>query len=135
MSGRIFVTGGAGFIGSHTCKLLAARGVEPVVYDNLVTGHRDAVRWGPFIEGDILDSDRLGQALRDWRRRTSSVRLASRSSMTSPTQTMGMSPASIKLYFPEMPGGYNLANYKGSTPPLGLAQLDIIISDLPDCQG
>ena len=67
MSGRIFVTGGAGFIGSHTCKLLAARGVEPVVYDNLVTGHRDAVRWGPFIEGDILDSDRLGQALRDWR--------------------------------------------------------------------
>ncbi|MGH6683097.1 MAG: NAD-dependent epimerase/dehydratase family protein, partial [Pseudolabrys sp.] len=33
--GRVLVTGGAGFIGSHTCKLLAAAGIEPIVYDNL----------------------------------------------------------------------------------------------------
>lgn len=34
-----------------------------MVYDNLVTGHRDAVRWGPFVEGDVLDTDRLAHAL------------------------------------------------------------------------
>jgi UDP-arabinose 4-epimerase len=42
--GSVLVTGGAGFIGSHTCKLLAAAGFEPIVYDNLTTGHRSDVR-------------------------------------------------------------------------------------------
>ena len=60
---RILVTGGAGFIGSHTCKLLAARGFEPVAYDNLSTGHRDAVRWGPLVEADLLDTGALRQAM------------------------------------------------------------------------
>ncbi|WP_163268957.1 UDP-glucose 4-epimerase GalE [Chelativorans alearense] len=55
----VLVTGGAGYIGSHTCKALAAHGIEPVTYDNLVSGHRDAVRWGPFVEGDILDGGSL----------------------------------------------------------------------------
>ena len=66
MTRRAFVTGGAGYIGSHTCKLLAAYGIEPVVYDNFITGHRDAVRWGPCIEGDVLDTDRLANALTTW---------------------------------------------------------------------
>ena len=44
----ILVTGGAGFIGSHACKEIAAAGFLPVTIDNLSTGHRDAVRWGPF---------------------------------------------------------------------------------------
>ena len=52
---RILVTGGAGYIGGHTAKLLRTEGIEPVVYDNLTTGNRSAVRWGPFVEGDILD--------------------------------------------------------------------------------
>ena len=56
---RILVTGGAGYIGSHTAKLLCSEGIEPVVYDNLTTGNRSAVRWGPFVEGDILDGARL----------------------------------------------------------------------------
>jgi UDP-arabinose 4-epimerase len=56
---KILVTGGAGYIGSHACKALAKAGHAPVVYDNLSTGHRDAVRWGPLEIGDILDSDRL----------------------------------------------------------------------------
>ncbi|KGD96648.1 MULTISPECIES: UDP-glucose 4-epimerase GalE [Rhizobium/Agrobacterium group] len=56
---RVLVTGGAGFIGSHTAKLLRLEGIEPIVYDNLTTGNRSSVRWGPFIEGDILDSDGL----------------------------------------------------------------------------
>lgn len=56
---KVIVTGGAGFIGSHTAKFLAGQGFQPVVYDNLSTGHRAAVRWGDFIEGDILDTCKL----------------------------------------------------------------------------
>lgn len=52
---KILVTGGAGFIGSHVCKALAAKGIEPVVYDNLARGNRWAVKWGPLEEGDIAD--------------------------------------------------------------------------------
>lgn len=59
----ILVTGGAGYIGSHTCKLLAARGFKPVVFDNLVHGHREFVKWGPFERGDLADSERLDEAL------------------------------------------------------------------------
>jgi UDP-arabinose 4-epimerase len=52
---RVLVTGGAGYIGSHTAKALAEAGYEPVVIDNLSAGRRNAVRWGPFEEGDISD--------------------------------------------------------------------------------
>ena len=64
--GCVLVTGGAGYIGSHTCKLLAAAGIEPIVYDNLVTGHRDAVRWGPFVHGDILDTELLSRTIEEY---------------------------------------------------------------------
>ncbi len=63
---RIFVTGGAGYIGSHTCKLLAHSGYEPVCYDNLSTGHADFVKWGPFEHGDLLDCDKLKKALKSY---------------------------------------------------------------------
>lgn len=56
---RILVTGGAGYIGSHACKALAAAGHEPIVYDNLLYGHEDNVKWGPFEQGDVRDADRL----------------------------------------------------------------------------
>ncbi|MBI1784944.1 UDP-glucose 4-epimerase GalE [Candidatus Sumerlaeota bacterium] len=59
MNKTILVTGGAGYIGSHTCKLLAKRGYAPVVFDNLVYGHRDFVKWGYLEEGDLLDEARL----------------------------------------------------------------------------
>ena len=52
----ILVTGGAGYIGSHAAKALAAAGFRPVVLDNLSRGHTHAVRWGPFISADIADS-------------------------------------------------------------------------------
>lgn len=55
MTGPVLVAGGAGYIGSHTCKLLAQAGREPVVLDDLSTGHRWAVKFGPFYEGDIAD--------------------------------------------------------------------------------
>jgi UDP-glucose-4-epimerase GalE len=57
--GTILVTGGAGYIGSHACKALAAAGYNPVTYDNFSTGNRWAVRWGPLEIGDILDVTRL----------------------------------------------------------------------------
>ena len=63
MSQSILVTGGAGYVGSHACKALAGAGYRPVVYDNLSRGHREAVRWGPFVEGDLHDGARLAAAL------------------------------------------------------------------------
>ncbi len=60
---KILVTGGAGYIGSHTCKALAATGLIPVTYDNLSTGHRDFVKWGPLEYGDIRDGHRLRQVI------------------------------------------------------------------------
>lgn len=62
---NVLIVGGAGFIGSHTAKLLAGQGYAPVVYDNLSTGHRDAVRWGALVEGDILDTERLVGAIEE----------------------------------------------------------------------
>jgi UDP-glucose-4-epimerase GalE len=59
MSKAVLVTGGAGYIGSQTCKLLAQSGFLPVTYDNLVYGHRHAVKWGPFVEGDLADKELL----------------------------------------------------------------------------
>ena len=50
----ILVTGGAGFIGSHTSKALATHGFHPIAFDNLSRGHRETVQWGPFVQGDIL---------------------------------------------------------------------------------
>lgn len=60
---KILVVGGAGYIGSHACKALAAAGHQPVVYDNLSTGHADFVKWGPLEVGDIRDADRLGDVM------------------------------------------------------------------------
>ncbi|HZL84771.1 MAG TPA: UDP-glucose 4-epimerase GalE [Candidatus Krumholzibacteria bacterium] len=62
---HVLVTGGAGYIGSHTCKILAQRGFTPVVLDNLVHGHRANVRWGPFFLGDVADTELVGRIVRE----------------------------------------------------------------------
>jgi UDP-arabinose 4-epimerase len=59
----VLVTGGAGYIGSHTCKALACAGYLPVTYDNLVHGHDWAVKWGPLEQGDIGDRARLDEVI------------------------------------------------------------------------
>lgn len=64
---RILVTGGAGYIGSHACKALAHAGHQPIVRDNLSTGHREAVRWGPLVVGDIRDEVSLDEAFTEHR--------------------------------------------------------------------
>jgi UDP-glucose 4-epimerase len=55
----ILVTGGAGYIGSHVVKELLKKGHRPIVYDNLQTGHRKAVKGVPLIEGDLNDQSRV----------------------------------------------------------------------------
>ncbi len=62
---RVLVTGGAGYIGSHTAKALAEAGHGPIVLDDLSTGHRSAVKWGPFIEGDLGDRELVDKIIRD----------------------------------------------------------------------
>lgn len=59
---RILITGGAGYVGSHCVKALYAAGHECIVFDNLIFGHREFVRWGELIEGDIRDSAALDAA-------------------------------------------------------------------------
>src|SRR5579871_5041882 len=61
----ILVTGGAGYIGSHTAKALAQAGFQPIVIDSLERGHREAVQWGPFIQADIGDRAALEKLFRE----------------------------------------------------------------------
>ena len=63
MSKTVFVTGGAGYVGSHCAKAFAEAGWTVITYDNLSRGHRDLVKWGELIEGDILDRDHLTETL------------------------------------------------------------------------
>ncbi len=55
----IFLAGGAGYIGSHTNKLLNKLGYQTVVFDSLVYGHREFVKWGEFILGDLANREQL----------------------------------------------------------------------------
>tara|TARA_R110000764_G_scaffold4101_6_gene16988 strand:+ start:7035 stop:8021 length:987 start_codon:yes stop_codon:yes gene_type:complete len=58
---HVLVTGGAGYIGAHACKAVRRAGYVPVTFDNLVTGWQDAVKFGPFERGDLLDRARLDE--------------------------------------------------------------------------
>ncbi len=60
---KVLVTGGAGYIGSHTAKALAAAGHEPLVLDNFSSGHRWAVKWGKLLEWDLAAAQMLPQFL------------------------------------------------------------------------
>ena len=63
----VLVTGGAGYIGSHCCKALSQAGWHVVTFDNLSCGWRDLIRWGPLIEGDLLDPAAVRRAFDDAR--------------------------------------------------------------------
>lgn len=67
MPETVLIVGGAGFIGSHVCKALARVGARPVVYDSLVTGHPESVRWGPLEVGGLDDPIALEAAFRKHR--------------------------------------------------------------------
>ncbi len=63
MPEAVLVAGGAGYIGSHTAKLLHLRGYHPVVVDSLVRGHRWAARWGTFVQADLADKETVKRVL------------------------------------------------------------------------
>jgi UDP-arabinose 4-epimerase len=64
MTKAVLVAGGAGYVGAHTCKSLARAGFLPVVLDNLSTGHRDFVRWGPLVQADLHDTSTITDTIR-----------------------------------------------------------------------
>ena len=64
---NVLVTGGAGYIGSHTCKILSQQGFHPIVFDNLSSGHAWAAKWGPLEKGDILDRTALDRVIEKYR--------------------------------------------------------------------
>jgi UDP-glucose-4-epimerase GalE len=93
----VLVTGGAGYIGSHTCKALAREGFAPVAFDNLSRGHRDLVKWGQLIEGDLRDTALLREALR-WLKPAAVIHFAA-------FAYVGESVADPALYFDNNVGG------------------------------
>lgn len=62
----VLLTGGAGYVGSHTAKALAGAGFVPVVFDNFSNGHRSAVKWGPLVVGDLADGRLLREVIRKY---------------------------------------------------------------------
>ena len=64
MTQAVLVAGGAGYVGAHTCKSLARAGFLPVVLDNLSTGHREFVRWGPLVQADLHDTATITETIR-----------------------------------------------------------------------
>ena len=64
MTKAVLVAGGAGYVGAHTCKSLARAGFLPVVLDNLSTGHREFVRWGPLVQADLHDTSTITDTIR-----------------------------------------------------------------------
>jgi UDP-glucose-4-epimerase GalE len=66
MTGNILIVGGAGYIGSHMCKDLSKAGYQPIVLDNLVCGHEQAVKWGPFFKGSMSDAGLLSKVFTDY---------------------------------------------------------------------
>ena len=67
MAEHVLVAGGAGYVGAHACKALARAGYVPVTFDNLATGWEAAVKFGPFVRGDLMDRASIDAAMAQWR--------------------------------------------------------------------
>jgi UDP-glucose 4-epimerase len=59
MNKNVLVVGGAGYIGSHVAKELFKKGYYPIIYDNLINGHREFAKWGAFIKADLSNKTTL----------------------------------------------------------------------------
>jgi UDP-arabinose 4-epimerase len=73
----ILVVGGAGYIGSHVCKMIAENGGRPITLDNLSSGHKHAVQWGPIETVDLRDRPALDAAFARWPDLSAVIHLAS----------------------------------------------------------
>lgn len=67
MADTVLVTGGAGYIGAHACKVLKAAGFTPVTFDNLSTGWEEAVKFGPLVRGELMNRTDIDAAFATWR--------------------------------------------------------------------
>ena len=63
--GSVLICGGAGYIGSHVNKYLNNFGIKTVVFDNLVYGHKEAVKWGEFVQGDLSNSEAINKVFEE----------------------------------------------------------------------
>lgn len=95
---NILVTGGAGYIGSQVCKELYKKNFCPITYDNLSTGKRISVKWGPFIKGDIRDKKKLKLVLKKYK----------------PYIVMHLAALSSVEESQQLPKKYYSVNYNGS---------------------
>lgn len=64
---RVLVTGGAGYIGSHTVKLLLRQGFDPVIFDNLSQGHQELILGRHFIQADLQDKKKIEEVIQDYK--------------------------------------------------------------------
>ena len=64
---NVLVTGGAGYIGSHTCKVLKSNNFNPVTYDNLSSGRKDFVKWGPLVIGELNDKNKIIKTIKKYK--------------------------------------------------------------------
>lgn len=64
---NVLVVGGAGYIGSHACKMLSQKGYNPIVFDNLIYGHKEFVKWGEFVLGDLANIDQIRLVFRKYK--------------------------------------------------------------------
>ena len=74
---KLIVVGGAGYIGSHVCKMLAAHGGKPITFDNFSSGHEYAVKWGAFENVDLRDATATDKAIKKHKDATAVIHLAS----------------------------------------------------------
>ena len=78
LSGQtLIVVGGAGYIGSHVCKMIAKHGGTPVTFDNFSAGHKHAVKWGPYEEVDLRDREATLAACEKYKTARAVIHLAS----------------------------------------------------------
>lgn len=78
LSGKTFiVAGGAGYIGSHVCKMIADKGGLPITFDNLSAGHEHAVQWGPLVNVDLRDREATKLAFKSHNKADTVIHLAS----------------------------------------------------------
>ena len=131
----ILVTGGAGYIGSHTVRELRDRGMDCVVYDNLVTGHIEAVGDAPFVKGDIFDKELLLKTFAEYKV-DSVVHFAAYSqvgeSMTHPAKYYRNNVAgTLSLLDAMLEGGVKYLVFSSSAATYGESGEGLITEDSP----